>query len=30
MSLFGKETQHIIHCKEINKQFMYNEGKIKI
>ena len=30
MSLFGKETQHIIDCKETNRQFMYNEGKIKI
>ena len=30
MCLFGKETQHIIDCKETNRQFMYNEGKIKI
>ena len=30
MGLFGNETQHIIDCKETNRQFMYNEGKIKI
>ena len=30
MSSFGKDIEHIIECPEINKQFMYNEGKIKI
>ena len=30
MSLFGKDVQHIIECPEINQQFLYNEGKIKI
>ena len=30
MASFGKYTQHIIDCRETNRQFMYNEGKIKI
>ena len=30
MSSFGKNVEHIIECPEINQQFMYNEGKIKI
>ena len=30
MASFGKHTQHIIDCLETNRQFMYNEGKIKI
>ena len=27
---FGKDVEHIIECPEINQQFMYDEGKIKI
>ena len=27
---FGKDVEHIIECPEINQQFMYYEGKIKI
>ena len=30
MKKFGKNTINIIDCKESNKNFMYNEGKIKI
>ena len=30
MSLFGKDVEHIIECPEINQQFLYNEGKLKI
>ena len=30
MSSFGKDVEHIIECPEINQQFMYNEGKLKI
>ena len=30
MASFGKDVEHIIECPEINQQFMYNEGKIKI
>ena len=30
MSTFGKDVEHIIECPEINEQFLYNEGKIKI
>ena len=30
MAKFGKDVEHIIECPEINQQFMYNEGKIKI
>lgn len=30
MSLFGKGVEHIIECPEINQQFLYNEGKLKI
>jgi len=27
---FGKDVEHIIECPEVNQQFMYDEGKIKI
>ena len=30
MASFGKDVEHIIECPEINQQFMYNEGKMKI
>ena len=30
MALFGKDAEHIIECPEINQQFLYNEGKLKI
>ena len=30
MALFGKDVEHIIECPEINQQFLYNEGKLKI
>ena len=30
MASFGKDVEHIIECPEINHQFMYNEGKMKI
>ena len=30
MALFGNEAKHIIECPEINQQFLYNEGKLKI
>ena len=30
MASFGKDVEHIIECLEINQQFMYNEGKMKI
>ena len=30
MALFGKDVEHIIECPEMNQQFLYNEGKLKI
>ena len=30
MSKFGKDVQHVIDCKETNRKYMYNEGKMKI
>ena len=30
IAAFGKDVQHIIDCKETNKNYMYNEGKMKI
>ena len=30
MASFGNEVEHIIECPEINQQFLYNEGKLKI
>ena len=30
MAMFGKDVEHIIECPEINQQFLYNEGKLKI
>ena len=30
MTLFGNKVEHIIECPEINQQFLYNEGKLKI
>ena len=30
IALFGKDVEHIIECPEINQQFLYNEGKLKI